>query len=208
MSSQHVAIVLAAGGSRRLGQPKQLLQRNGETLLHRAARCAARTRPALLIVVLPPGGQQWHTLLEDIDHRPLVNTAASSGMASSLQLAAAHVDAQAPVLILGCDQPALDAPHLHALLAGARASISGCAATRIEGQPSMPAVVPGEWFIGLGRSPSGDAGRAGRHDEGFRQRLRALPAPHLHLLDDPALALDIDTPADLAHARERGLIDP
>jgi molybdenum cofactor cytidylyltransferase len=34
------AVILAAGGSTRLGQPKQLLAHHGETLIRRAA-CAA-----------------------------------------------------------------------------------------------------------------------------------------------------------------------
>ena len=40
MTVPHVAVVLAAGGSTRLGRPKQLLTRDGETLVHRAARLA------------------------------------------------------------------------------------------------------------------------------------------------------------------------
>ena len=40
MTVPHVAVVLAAGGSTRLGRPKQLLTRDGEALVHRAARLA------------------------------------------------------------------------------------------------------------------------------------------------------------------------
>lgn len=207
MTPNHVVVILAAGSSRRLGRPKQLLRRNGETLLQRAARCASATGPALLVLVLPPTGAAWHALLEHIDHRPLINPGAGTGMAGSLQLAAPHVDPRAPVLILGCDQPALDVPHLQALLAGARASVSGCAATLIEGRPSMPAVVPGDWFATLAMPAPEGAGHAAHADRGFRQRLRALPSADLFLLADPDLALDIDTLADLQRAQECGLLD-
>jgi CTP:molybdopterin cytidylyltransferase MocA len=40
------AIVLAAGASRRLGQPKQLLMHGGETLLERAIRLASEAGAA------------------------------------------------------------------------------------------------------------------------------------------------------------------
>ena len=38
--SEHVAVVLAAGGSRRLGRPKQLLQRDGQRIVKILAVCA------------------------------------------------------------------------------------------------------------------------------------------------------------------------
>ena len=38
-------VILAAGGSRRLGQPKQLLRVLGEPLLRRVVRMAAEVQP-------------------------------------------------------------------------------------------------------------------------------------------------------------------
>ena len=52
MTSAHDAVVLAAGGSRRLGQPKQLLTRDGETLVHRGVRLAMETAPRRLLVIV------------------------------------------------------------------------------------------------------------------------------------------------------------
>lgn len=206
MSGDHAAVVLAAGSSRRLGQPKQLLRREGETLLHRAARLAAGTCPAVLTVVLPAQCEAWHALLHDIDHRVLFNAAAGTGMASSVRTAAPHVHRHARVLIVGCDQPALEADHLRALLEGAAAAVSGCAATQVEGCPSIPAVVPGQWFADVAHEGAATAAPAG-HDQGFRQRLRALPADELFLLHAPALSRDIDTPQDLHAAQAAGLVE-
>ena len=45
-------------------------------------------------------------------------------------------------------------------------------------------------------------------DAGFRQRLRALPAGSVSLLDAPEAAFDVDTPADLDVAIAQGLLDP
>ena len=48
----HVAVLLAAGGSTRLGQPKQLLTRDGEPLVRRMARLLSHTSPRRLYVIV------------------------------------------------------------------------------------------------------------------------------------------------------------
>ena len=48
----HGLVVLAAGDSSRLGEPKQLLRHRGETLIHRAARLGLATAPADAVLVL------------------------------------------------------------------------------------------------------------------------------------------------------------
>jgi molybdenum cofactor cytidylyltransferase len=195
----HAVVVLAAGGSRRLGVPKQLLTRDGEPLLRRCVRLAAETAPARLLVVLGAQAERMHAALEGLDCRPVHNSDWTRGMQASVRAAASGVDAFGRVLVLGCDQPALERAHLQHLLDGAAAAASGCAATLAEdAAPGIPAVVPGHWFTHLE-----DAGQ----DRGFGPRLRALPRASLHLLHAPALWLDLDTPAQLEIARHRGLVD-
>lgn len=195
----HAAVLLAAGVSERLGQPKQLLRRAGETLLHRMARLAASTTPATLVIALPAHAHAMAGILRDLPGLKIVHPQPGKGMGASLQAAAASVKAFPRVLVLGCDQPALESPHLHALLDGATNSESGCAATVLSGTVGVPAVLPGSWFEELDPG-SGNAG--------FRERLRTLPRQHLALIHAPGLALDIDTLEDLVTARSLGLIDP
>jgi molybdenum cofactor cytidylyltransferase len=195
----HAVVLLAAGSSTRLGQPKQLLCRNGETLLHRAVRIALETGPEVLIVVLGSNPSAYQAALQDLPHETVINENAANGLASSLQAAAPHVADHAQVLVLMSDQPALSAVHLQRLLDGARRSRSGCAATQLHGLAGVPAVVPGHWFNQLPLDPS---------QAGFRDRLRALADDALRLLPADGLELDIDTPQDLAHARSLGLLDP
>ncbi len=195
----HAAVLLAAGVSERLGQPKQLLRSDGETLLHRMARLAASTTPATLVIALPAHAHAMIELLRDLPDVKIIHPEPGKGMGASLQAAADSVRAFPRVLVLGCDQPALEAAHLHALLEGAKHSEAGCAATVLPEAVGVPAVVPGSWFEELD-SASGNAG--------FRKRLRTLPRQHLSLIHAPGLALDIDTLDDLATARRLGLIDP
>lgn len=199
LPSAHAAVLMAAGVSERLGQPKQLLRRAGETLLHRMARLAASTGPAKLVIALPVHAQAMAELLGDIPGLKIVHPEPGRGMGASLQAAAACVTAFSRVLVMGCDQPALDSTHLHALLLGAANSASGCAASVLSGTVGVPAVVPGSWFGELYNSPG---------NAGFRERLRTLPRNHLALIHAPGLALDIDTLEDLRTARSLGLIDP
>lgn len=198
MMNAHAAVVLAAGASTRLGRPKQLLRRDGETLLHRMVRLTATTAPSLLVVVLPEASGALRDAVADLDCVQALNPDAQRGMGSSLVVAAPAVQASARVLVVACDQPALEAAHLHALLESASQSTSGCAATLLLGTLGVPAVVPGAWFADLAD---------GQGDSGFRARLRALEPGTVGVLHAPALALDIDTPDDLRAAHELGLID-
>ena len=211
MSDGHVVIVLAAGGSERLGRPKQLLMRDGETLVHRAARIALETAPASVYVVVGAAGDDVIDAVRDLPCRIVPNTAWHEGLASSLRAAgdAFAMDGMSaqqnmpvplrPVLIMACDQPAIDVAHLQALLDGAAHATSRCAATRHGDAVGVPAVVPLGWFNGDER-PGGDAG--------FGRALRDLPAGSLALLDIADLRLDIDTPGDLREAIARGWLDP
>ena len=51
------AVILAAGASRRLGEPKQLLVLGGETLLERAVRVARTAGCSPVVVVLGAFGE-------------------------------------------------------------------------------------------------------------------------------------------------------
>jgi molybdenum cofactor cytidylyltransferase len=194
---KHVAVVLAAGGSSRLGMPKQLLLRDGETLIHRNVRLVAATDPVRVIVVLGAQHERLVAELADIPHVAVVNTDWHTGLAGSLRAAAPHIPGGHAVLVVACDQPALEGHHLRALLAGADAAPARSAATDSGGVLGIPAVVPGEWFADL------DA----QGDRGFRDRLRSMPADGIFRLQAPELARDIDTPADLREAMQAGLLD-
>lgn len=195
----HAAIVLAAGGSRRLGAPKQLLTRDGEPLVHRAVRHAWATQPRRMIVVV--GGDRFDVLaaLGDLGGERVFNPQWQDGLASSLQCAARVMSAhEGPVLVLGCDQPGLESSHLQQLLAGAACSASGCAATMHGDTPGSPAVITAAMLQGADGL---------RGDRGFGRMLGSLPADSVWRLDAPELQWDIDDIDDQDAAVARGLLD-
>ena len=102
------------------------------------------------------------------------------------------------MLLLGCDQPALEVAHLDALLAGTDAASSGCAATGYGARLGLPAVVAPA-LLALAAVLRGD--------QGLRAPLNALAPDSIGRLDAPELQFDLDTPADVARAIERGLLD-
>ncbi|MGO4264444.1 MULTISPECIES: nucleotidyltransferase family protein [unclassified Stenotrophomonas] len=192
----HAVVVLAAGCSQRLGQPKQLLRAGGETLLRRSVRLAVETSPDTLVVVLPQH-PRFEEELHGLPAQWLRNPNPGLGVGGSLSLAATHVYSAARVLVMICDQPMLRVDHLRALLGAAAAAPSGCAATVLCDTIGVPAVVPGTWFAGTGLEAAGG---------GFGQRLRQTKG--IARCSGAGLECDIDTPEDLRRARELGWLDP
>jgi len=115
VTGRHDAVILAAGGSRRLGRPKQLLTRDGETLVGRVSRLVASTQPGKTIAIV--GAYAEHLCGRLNGALPVFNPDWATGMASSLHLAAdALAGRDGPVLVVVVDQLALDEVHLERLL--------------------------------------------------------------------------------------------
>ena len=120
-----VAIVLAAGSSRRLGRPKQDLIYEGETLLARATRLANEVTDEVIV----------------IDRA--ANPNADEGIASSIRAGVERAGNDARLLFLLCDQPRITADHLRALIA-LDAPIAASGYAGIAGVPAIfaPRFVP------------------------------------------------------------------
>ncbi|HEX4853418.1 nucleotidyltransferase family protein [Arenimonas sp.] len=195
---RHALLLLAAGGSRRLGQPKQLLRLDGETLVHRAARLGLATAPAEAIVVCGANADAIRDAVADLPLRKILCSAWENGLGESL---AAGLGALSPTidgaLVVLCDQPALDAGHLLALRDAWRGDPARAAASAYGGVLGVPALLPRGWFAALA---------GGGHDRGARDLLRSH-AGQVHAVPAPPLADDIDTPAQ-ARAATGGSLGP
>lgn len=198
MSTDFVAVVLAAGGSTRLGRPKQLLRRDGETLLRRSARLAHASGATRVLVALGAEAAHLRAELKGIAVEIVEVADWPQGLGQSLARLQSVLGAAGygRVLVLGCDQPALDLPHVAALLDAAERAPAGGAFTGYVGVRGLPAVV------------AADDWRQARFagDEGLRALARD-PARAFGQVQAPDLALDIDTPADLAAAINLGWLD-
>jgi CTP:molybdopterin cytidylyltransferase MocA len=187
------AIVLAAGASRRLGQPKQLLPHNGETLLERAMRLAQEAGASPLLVVLGANAPLIRAAVPFENVLAVENADWEQGIASSIHAGLRELEAIAPdasgALILGCDQPRLSAAHLRALLRAFEEQESqAIAASTYAGVLGIPAAFPRTVFPFL---------LALRGDRGARALLAAPPCSLL-AVEFAGGEMDIDLPADLA----------
>jgi CTP:molybdopterin cytidylyltransferase MocA len=193
------AIVLGAGASSRLGQPKQLLMMGEETMIGRAIRMANAAGAAPVIAVLGAYCEKIRATIPKHLALTTVNSSWKEGIATSIHAGLDALDRNAPqtrgVLILGCDQPRLTADHLRALLEafGAHAAPT-VVASAYAGTVGIPAVFPREVFAAL---------RALRGDKGARSLLMKPTCP-LVTVDFPGGEIDIDLPADLAQLESLG----
>jgi molybdenum cofactor cytidylyltransferase len=187
-------LLLAAGGSSRLGRDKRTLRFRGESFLRRAAEAlAAVASPAL--VVLPPGATEAERELAGLAVEAIVNPDPARGQASSLALGAAALLARparpAGVLLLLVDQPLVDRRLLERLIETAEAAGGWAASDYENGGWGPPAHLPASALEQL-------AALAGpRGARPLLERRRASPAG-LALLGFAGGRFDVDTEADYA----------
>lgn len=185
-------VILAAGASSRMGRPKQLLEVGGRALVLRAADAALASPAWPVVVVLGANAELIRPHLARLPVLVAENAAWAEGMAASiragvgvLQQFSRRLDAAAVAL---CDQPAFSADTLARLVAARHATGRGIVAARYGGRCGAPALFGREHFATL-------AALTG--ETGARDLLNGDPAA-VAAVDLPELALDLDTPADVA----------
>lgn len=186
-------IILAAGGSARLGRPKQLLRRNAETLLTGTCALASTISGQNVVIVL--GAQrlrlQSHLRRNAATGRIVFNRNWRRGLGSSLALAvrALPVTARAALIVL-CDQPNIRTASLRRLCRAHREHPRAIIASRYAGRRGVPAILPRTSFRELARLDA---------DAGARDLLNgADPRFRVVTVDMPEAVCDVDTPADAA----------
>lgn len=174
------AVVLAAGASRRLGRPKQNIVLAGETLLQRTVRFARDAALCPIVVILRKEAEHVE-IAPSPDLIVLFNQNPDEGIASSIRcgITAASTDKVAGAVILACDQPALRATHLRALVEDQHRLTGSAYGDSI----GVPAYFPVAFFPSLLRL---------RGDTGARSLLK-----NAHAIRAAELNLDIDTEEDL-----------
>lgn len=201
------AVVLAAGASSRLGQPKQLLMFRGETLVSRAARAAAEAGCAPVFVIV---GETRELIKQSLDIRDsrISHSSNAKGMARAIVVENGEwrrgigtsirrgveqvpVDAEA-VVLLACDQPFVDASIVRQLIAAWEETGKPIVASSYANTLGVPALFDRSCFEALLTLPD---------DEGAKALIASRPADVSAIAFDQGAA-DIDTPEDFERLNE------
>jgi molybdenum cofactor cytidylyltransferase len=191
-----VAVVLAAGGSARMGRPKQLLPWRGRPLVAHVLSAVADAGLEEAVVVLGHSAGEVTLALDPppgVHVRLVVNPDHASGQASSLRagLAAAGPGADGALVLLA-DQPEVRADAIRAVVgAGTRA---GVARAGYGGRPGHPVLLGRDLWPRV-------AGLRG--DVGARDLIAADPGRLREVETGGAPPPDVDTPDAYARLLER-----
>lgn len=184
--------ILAAGASTRMGALKQLLEIEGKPLLVRAVEAALASTTWPVVVVLGAEAEKIRSLLARYPVIVTENPAWSEGMASSIRAAVTTLQQFSrsldAALIALCDQPAFSTETIAQLVQAQATTGRSIVAARYSGRQGAPALFLREHFATL---------TALTGEEGARDLLNG-PTSHVAAVDLPALALDLDTPGDVA----------
>jgi len=120
-------LILAAGASRRLGEPKQLLAYRGSTLLDATLSAARACGFDQLLVTLGAASAQVRSTVDLGNAEVVENPEYSTGCSSSIAAALRSVDSRADglVLLLG-DQPGIKPSDVARLTADVKGSMAVC----------------------------------------------------------------------------------
>jgi molybdenum cofactor cytidylyltransferase len=186
-------VLLAAGGSRRLGRPKQLLLWQGEPLVRRAARAALDAGVGELVVVVGAEREAVAAALSGLDLRVIANERWFEGIGTSIAVGVGAA-AGAAVLLLLADQPGVDAALLAELIAAMDAGHERVACA-YRGVIGVPALFSAPSDVAALRELSGERGAR----ELLRQRGAAVRA-----IEAEQAGYDIDDEADWLRWRAGG----
>jgi molybdenum cofactor cytidylyltransferase len=180
-------IVLAAGESSRLGQPKQLIQFEGEPLVRRAARTALESSASQVVIVVGAFAGEVSDACAGLDVTLATNLNWQLGLGRSIR---AGVEALQPglgaVVLALCDMPMVTAELLRELAEAVIDGTPAIAAAEYNCHLGVPCAFHVSQFPSL-LTLSGD--------KGARDLVRN--AKVVSRITFEACAIDIDTPEDL-----------
>ncbi|WP_031078397.1 nucleotidyltransferase family protein [Streptomyces sp. NRRL WC-3742] len=186
------ALVLAAGGGRRLGgRPKALIRYGGRPLVEHTVAVARAGGCPEVVVVLGAAAAQVRTTAHLPGCRLVANPDWASGMGSSLRAGlAALPPGVSAALVLLVDTPGVTPAAVARLLAAHRAGAE-LAAAAYGGRRGHPVLIGARHFA---------EAAAGAHGDSGARALLAAHAAETALVEcaDVAVPDDLDTPADLA----------
>ena len=183
-------VILAAGESSRMGQPKQLLPYKGKTLLQHAIHTASEAELSPIIVVLGAFREEILPAIQDHPVEILVNPNWKEGMGSSvrtgIQYVQNHIHGVKSCLFMLCDQPLLTPIHLKNLVDSQKGESGGIVATLYQEVTGVPMIFSEKFFPVLARAEGAI---------GARKLIKSFP-DEISVVPFEGASQDVDTPED------------
>jgi len=193
MSDTAIAI-LAAGGSGRMGRPKQLLRFAGTTLLRSTVQAAADSGCSACVVVLGARAEAMRPELAGLSVEAVINDDWARGIGTSIRRGIAHLAAHPnpprAVMLMLADQPLVTGEVLRRLLAAHGAGDKPVTVSTYAGTLGPPVIVNAEYFPALLDLP----------DAAGAKMIWTSRPEIVHHEPCPEAELDVDTPADYERA--------
>ncbi|MEY3988988.1 MAG: hypothetical protein RI985_69 [Chloroflexota bacterium] len=185
-----VAAILAAGLSRRLGRPKQLLDWHGVPLVRHSTQTMIDAGVDRVGVIIGHQAAHVRLALAGLPVDLTMNPDFADGQGSSVACAARWaLVQQADALVVGlCDQPLLQSAHVQQIIAAWQVSQPAVLVPRVHQQPTNPVV----WSHALLAELSTLTGEQG----GRLLFQRGVAIPTWYDMQAPEMLEDIDSEED------------
>jgi len=186
------AVILAAGASTRMGQPKLVLPLGDEPLVRRTVRQICDAGFDDVLVIVGSEHEKLRAALDGLLVRQVLNRQHETGMGSSFRTAVEHLgQSDAAMFALG-DQPFVATKQYRDVLETYRRHSPAIVSVRYGDVAAPPHLFRRDLFPELAQLERGARPVLERH----REQTIVLRFP-------PELLLDIDTPEDYERAKRR-----
>jgi molybdenum cofactor cytidylyltransferase len=190
-------IILAAGSSSRLGQPKQLLKYQGRTLIRRAIDTAFESKSDTSVLVLGANFELIKREVQDTNIEIVINHDWETGMASGMQKGLNFLEKKNnpdQVILMLCDQPFVDSELLNSMIGKQTETKKGIIACHYKDTFGVPALFTRKYFSELNKLNG---------SEGAKKVIYAH-MEDTEKIDFPNGAIDIDTLEDYMRLTSEG----
>jgi len=189
--SRHLiwAIILAAGESHRMGEPKLLLPFGQKTIFETVLANVLNSNADRICVVLGAREKELQEKIRDLSIKAIVNHNYKKGMLSSIQLGFLSLpeEAKAAVIVLG-DQPSIPSTVIDSIIKVYRTTGKGIILPVHTGRRGHPILIDTKYRNNIaGLDP----------DIGLKELIHSHREDIVEVkVDTPAILKDIDTPED------------